>query len=188
MGKGTQEPTVFRLDASAPETAMQEAVCARLQQLRAMATVMEGKDFYVHPPAILQGYAWTLVDLVDEVQELFFTLWEKERPRHNGANGNGADLAEGNTRTALGERLRDGAVAAEYLNAALEDEDSALILMALRNIAEAQEGGIAGVARRAGLEPASVDRILSLSGSGELTNVARVIRGLGFRLEARAGY
>ncbi|HEX7027215.1 MAG TPA: hypothetical protein VF268_08225 [Gammaproteobacteria bacterium] len=54
-----------------------------------------------------------------------------------------------NVRKTHSEHLRDPAVAAEYLNAALEDGDPSVVLMALRNIAEAQEGGIAGVAERA---------------------------------------
>ncbi len=50
-----------------------------------------------------------------------------------------------NVRTTHSEHLRDPEVAAEYLNAALEDSDATVILMALRNIVEAQEDGMAGL-------------------------------------------
>ncbi len=43
----------------------------------------------------------------------------------------------GNIRATHNEHLRDPEVAAEYLSEALEDGDAAVILMALRNIAEA---------------------------------------------------
>lgn len=39
------------------------------------------------------------------------------------------------------ESLRDPREAAEYLNAALEEVDPELFLLALRNVAEAQGGG-----------------------------------------------
>lgn len=53
-----------------------------------------------------------------------------------------------NVRMTHSEHLRDSAVAAEYLNAALEDGGPSVVLMVLRNIAEAREGGIVGVAER----------------------------------------
>lgn len=49
-----------------------------------------------------------------------------------------------NVRETHNEHLRDSEIAAEYLSEALEEGDAAVILMALRNIAEAQEGGITG--------------------------------------------
>jgi DNA-binding phage protein len=44
--------------------------------------------------------------------------------------------------TELIESLRDPSEAEEYLNAALEEDDPELFLVALRNVAEAQ-GGVA---------------------------------------------
>ena len=43
--------------------------------------------------------------------------------------------------TDLIESLRDAREAEEYLNAALEEDDPELFLLALRNVAEAQGGG-----------------------------------------------
>lgn len=40
--------------------------------------------------------------------------------------------------------LCDPGMAAECLSEALEDRDAAVILMALRNVAEAQEDGVSG--------------------------------------------
>ena len=54
-------------------------------------------------------------------------------------------------RTTHSEYLRNPEVAAEYLSLALQEEDPGIVLMALRNIAEAQEGGIAGLAARSHL-------------------------------------
>ena len=46
-----------------------------------------------------------------------------------------------NVRTTHNEHLRDPQVAAEYLNLALQEDDPGIVLMALLNIAEAQEEG-----------------------------------------------
>lgn len=51
-----------------------------------------------------------------------------------------------NVRATHNEHLRDPEIAAEYLSDALEDGDAPVILMALCNIAEAQEDGISGLA------------------------------------------
>ena len=62
--------------------------------------------------------------------------------------------------------LRDPEISAEYLNEALEDSDPSVILMAVRNIAEAQEGGIAGLALRSELGRESMYKMLSSTGIG----------------------
>lgn len=81
------------------------------------------------------------------------------------------------------ELLRDPETAAEYLSAALEDGDASVILMALRNIAEAQEDGIAGLAQRANLGRESMYKMLSSSGNPKLSSFTRVVEGLGLRLK-----
>lgn len=72
---------------------------------------------------------------------------------------------QSSARTTHSEHLRDPVIAAEYLNAALDDGDPSVILMALRNVAEVQEGGIAGVAERAELGRESMYKMLSSSGN-----------------------
>ena len=58
------------------------------------------------------------------------------------------------------ESLRDAREAEEYLNAALEEGDSEMFLLALRNVAEAQ-GGVAQLSEKAKLNRESVYKILS---------------------------
>lgn len=93
-----------------------------------------------------------------------------------------------NVRATHSEHLRDPEVAAEYLNTALEDGEPSVVLMALRNIAEAQEGGIAGVAERAQLGRESMYKMLSSSGNPKLSSFTKLIRSLGLHIEVRAGH
>ena len=87
------------------------------------------------------------------------------------------------------ELLRDPEIAAEYLSAALEDADAAVILMALRNVAEAQEDGISGLATRSELGRESMYKMLSKSGNPKLSSFTKVIQGLGLKLKVeRASY
>ncbi|MCH7744267.1 MAG: putative addiction module antidote protein [Proteobacteria bacterium] len=81
------------------------------------------------------------------------------------------------------ELLRDPEIAAEYLSAALEDADAAVILMALRNVAEAQEDGISGLATRSELGRESMYKMLSKSGNPKLSSFTKVIQGLGLKLK-----
>jgi len=89
----------------------------------------------------------------------------------------------GNLRTTHSQHLRDPAVAAEYLNAAFEEGDAAVILMAVRNVAEAQEDGIAGLAARSHLGRESMYKMLSATGNPKLASFTKVIQGLGLRLK-----
>ncbi len=84
------------------------------------------------------------------------------------------------------ELLCDPEVAAEYLSAALEDADAAVILMALRNVAEAQEDGITGLARRSELGRESMYKMLSKSGNPKLSSFTKVIQGLGLKLKVES--
>lgn len=87
-----------------------------------------------------------------------------------------------NIRATHNEHLRDSEVAAEYLKEALEDGDASVILMALRNIAESQEDGIAGLAVRLELDCESMYKMLSEAGNLKLSSFTKVIHGLGFKL------
>ena len=88
-----------------------------------------------------------------------------------------------NIRATHSEHLRDPDVAAEYLSEALEQGDAAVILMALRNIAEAQEDGISGLASRSLLGRESMYKMLSASGNPKLSNFTKVVQGLGLKLK-----
>lgn len=91
-----------------------------------------------------------------------------------------------NVRATHNEQLRDPEIAAEYLSEALEDGDAAVILMALRNIAEAQEDGISGLAERAHLGRESMYKMLSTSGNPKLSSFTKLIHGLGLKLKVEA--
>lgn len=69
---------IFQLNPGAPSQAMQEAICHRLTQLKALTVVMETQDFQQHPPGIMQGYAFSLSSLAEELHTLFFALWETD--------------------------------------------------------------------------------------------------------------
>jgi probable addiction module antidote protein len=76
--------------------------------------------------------------------------------------------------------------AAEYLKAALEDsEDPGVLLIALRRIAEAR-GGIAKVAKAAGIERESLYRALSARGNPRLSTLVAVTKAVGLKLTVEA--
>lgn len=83
--------------------------------------------------------------------------------------------------------LRDPDMAAEYLNEALDEGDVAVILLTLRNIAEAQEDGISGLARRSQLGRESMYKMLSENGNPKLSSFTSVLQGLGLKLRIEAG-
>ncbi len=91
-----------------------------------------------------------------------------------------------NVRQTHNELLKDPEVAAEYLSEALDDGSPSIVLMALRNIVEAQEGGIAGLAARSKLGRESMYKMLSASGNPKLSSFTKVIDGLGLHLKVEA--
>lgn len=79
----------------------------------------------------------------------------------------------------------DPEFAAEYLKAALEDEDEPrVLLIALRHLAEAQ--GIAKVAKAAGVQRESLYRALSPRGNPRLSTLVAVTRAIGLKLTVKA--
>jgi probable addiction module antidote protein len=79
------------------------------------------------------------------------------------------------------ERLADAGFAAGYLQAALEDGEPAVLLVALRRIAEAR-GGMAKLAQATGLSREALYRTLSASGNPRLTSLAAILGATGLRL------
>lgn len=72
--------------------------------------------------------------------------------------------------------------AAEYLKAALEEtEDPGVLLLALRRVAEAK-GGVARVAKAAGVERESLYRALSARGNPRWSTLVAVTRAMGLKL------
>ncbi len=77
--------------------------------------------------------------------------------------------------------------AAEYLRAALEDaEEPRVLLVALRRVAEAR-GGVAKVAKAAGIERESLYRALSAQGNPRLSTLVAVTKAMGLKLTVEAG-
>ena len=88
---------------------------------------------------------------------------------------------------AVVRELRDNPeFAAEYLRAALEDDaEPSVLLIALRRIAEAR-GGIAKVAKAAGIERESLYRALSARGNPRLSTLVAVTKAVGLKLTVEA--
>src|SRR5688500_15281437 len=86
----------------------------------------------------------------------------------------------------IAEIRRIPGFAAEYLKAAMEDIDEPkVLLVALRHVAEAR-GGIARVAKAAGVERESLYRALSPRGNPRLSTLLAVTRALGLTLTVEA--
>ena len=69
-----------------------------------------------------------------------------------------------------------------YLEAALEEDDAALVAATLGDIARAK--GMSEIARQTGLERESLYKALSPEGGPEFSTVMKVVRALGLRLHA----
>jgi probable addiction module antidote protein len=89
---------------------------------------------------------------------------------------------------AMARQLRENPdFAAEYLRAALEDaEEPRVLLVALRRVAEAR-GGVAKVAKAAGIERESLYRALSAHGNPRLSTLVAVTKAMGLKLTVEAG-
>jgi probable addiction module antidote protein len=76
--------------------------------------------------------------------------------------------------------MKDPAEAAAYIEAAIELDDPAALLMALRHVAKAH--GMAEVARRADLGDKTLFKALSANGNPTLATVHKVLAAVGLRL------
>ncbi len=83
-------------------------------------------------------------------------------------------------RTSLLQDLRDPHEAAAYLTAALEEGDSAVFLLALRDVADAQ--GMTTLATQAQLNRENLYRMLSAQGNPQLDSLTAVLDALHLRL------
>lgn len=80
------------------------------------------------------------------------------------------------------EILRDPESAAGYLGSSLDDGDDEDVRRALKNLIEAQEGGIPAFAKRLGLGQDALNALLSTEGGPNLASVRKIVRGLGLYL------
>ena len=89
---------------------------------------------------------------------------------------------------AIVKELRaDPEFAAVYLKAAIEEaeDEPRVLLIALRRIAEAR-GGLAKVAKAAGIERESLYRALSQRGNPRLSTLVAVTKAMGLKLTVEA--
>jgi probable addiction module antidote protein len=82
------------------------------------------------------------------------------------------------------ERLKDLEEAAAYLEAAIDDGDQGVLMLALRHIAQAR-GGVAAIARKSKLTREATYRMLSKSGNPELRSLTAILGAAGLRLSVR---
>ncbi len=80
----------------------------------------------------------------------------------------------------LADSMKDPAEAAAYIEAVMELDDPAALLVALRHVAKAH--GMAEVARRADVGDKSLFRALSGSGNPTLATIHKVLHAVGLRL------
>lgn len=73
---------------------------------------------------------------------------------------------------------------AAYLDAALEDSDTAVVVAALGDIARAK--GMAQLARDTGLGRESLYKALSATGNPEFATILKVVRALGLQFHVQA--
>jgi probable addiction module antidote protein len=76
--------------------------------------------------------------------------------------------------------LKDPAEAAAYVEAVLELDDPAALLVALRQVAKAY--GMAEVARRADMGDKTLFRALSEDGNPTLSTITKVLHAVGLRI------
>lgn len=82
-------------------------------------------------------------------------------------------------------QLADAEFAAEYLNAAGEDDDPRTYLTALRKVVEAR-GGMASVAGKAALSRETLYRTLSARGNPTIKTLTAVLKATGLKFGVSA--
>ena len=85
----------------------------------------------------------------------------------------------------LFEQLKDAQFAAEFINAASEDDDPKTYLMALRKVVEAR-GGMASIAEKAHLSRETLYRTLSSRGNPTIRTLNAVLKATGLKFGVSA--
>ena len=83
------------------------------------------------------------------------------------------------------EQLKDAHFAAEFLNAASEDDDPKTYLTALRKVVDAR-GGMASVADKAELSRETLYRTLSVRGNPTIKTLTAVLKATGLKFGVTA--
>jgi probable addiction module antidote protein len=82
-------------------------------------------------------------------------------------------------------QLQDSAFAVAYLNAALEDEEPEVFLLALRDVVQAR-GGFTELARKTGLNREQLYRTLSQRGNPRFYSLDTILQSVGLHLAVQA--
>ncbi len=86
----------------------------------------------------------------------------------------------------LDDALHDPEEAIAYLNAALDEADPDVFLVALSDVARAQEGGLGALAERTSLNREHLYRMLSDRGNPELRSLETLLDAMGLKLAIEA--
>lgn len=78
------------------------------------------------------------------------------------------------------ENLKDPKEAAAYLNAALEESDNELFLLAMKNVVRA--AGVTNVARKTHLNRENLYKMLSEKGNPELASLCATLSSIGLKI------
>ncbi|MBI5300233.1 MAG: putative addiction module antidote protein [Deltaproteobacteria bacterium] len=84
----------------------------------------------------------------------------------------------------LQKELKNPKIAAAYLNTCLEEDDEELMLMALRDVAEAQ--GMGAIAKKTNISRVTLYRALSKGGNPEFNSLLDILRALRLRFSFKA--
>ncbi len=87
-----------------------------------------------------------------------------------------------NYKAELHQKLQDRNYAADYLNAVLEEKDTAAFLLALRDVAQANNVSMSTLAEKANRNDKTLFRTLSKKGNPQLDTLTALLEALGFRL------
>jgi len=79
------------------------------------------------------------------------------------------------------DSLKDPREASEYLNAAIEEKDIKVFLLALRNVIEAY-GGVGKLSKKSHLNRENLYRMLSNKGNPEIASLEKVLEAVGLRI------
>lgn len=83
----------------------------------------------------------------------------------------------------LYKALADPIKAAEYLNAALEEDDLPTFILALKDVVEAVGGGIGNVAQKSNLNRENLYKMLSKQGNPRLSSLKQLMHSLGLEMQ-----
>jgi probable addiction module antidote protein len=83
----------------------------------------------------------------------------------------------------LFNNLQDPEFAAEYFNAALEEGDQGILLLAMKNLVDAR-GGMSKIAEETGLNRESLYRALKEDGNPKIDTFYKVLHAVGIKLLA----